>query len=105
MPIFRCCWVVMLHLQDWPSLLTVLAPAASGRCGEVAEVSRRGHAMTAPCISSGLCRVAYFLGWMLVSIATSVTVPCAGAARASTAPGVNTLTVVLEHRRLPSSGC
>jgi hypothetical protein len=25
-------------LQDWPSLLTVLAPAASGRCAEVAEV-------------------------------------------------------------------
>lgn len=24
--------------KDWPSLLTVLAPAASGRCGEVAEV-------------------------------------------------------------------
>jgi hypothetical protein len=26
--------------KDWPSLLTVLAPAASGRCGEVAEVGR-----------------------------------------------------------------
>lgn len=29
-------------LQDWPSLLTVLAPAASGRCAEVAEVRRAG---------------------------------------------------------------
>lgn len=117
----RCFCVFTFHLQDWPSLLTVLAPAASGRCGEVAEVSH-GWACWEP---HTLIEMSIFLRyedyeedqptvhgecctWLVPVTAlwhVSVTAPCTGAARGGTAPCLSTLVVVFEQPLLLGCGC